>query len=94
MVTAILAVHKTGAAYLPVDPALPARPHRRLLADAQPALIITAAPPACPGPPRPRLPARRLARGARLQLDDPATAAAIDRQPAHRPRPLPTAPAR
>ena len=43
MVTAILAVHKTGAACLPLDPALPPGRIAVLLADARPALIITAA---------------------------------------------------
>src|SRR4029077_19156783 len=41
MITAILAVHKTGAAYLPLDPALPPARIQYLLTDAQPALVIT-----------------------------------------------------
>ena len=85
MVTAILAVHKTGAAYLPVDPALPPARIAVLLADAQPALIITASTAGLPG--GPHGPGPGPAGGGshdttpRLQLDDPATAAAIDRQP-------------
>ncbi len=52
MITAILAVLKTGAAYLPVDPALPPARISVLLDDARPALIITTAtaqPPAAAG---------------------------------------------
>ncbi|WP_284117640.1 non-ribosomal peptide synthase/polyketide synthase [Streptomyces fragilis] len=40
MVTAILAVWKTGAAYLPLDPALPEDRVRYLLDDARPALVL------------------------------------------------------
>ena len=69
MVTAILAVHKTGAAYLPVDPALPAGRIELLLTDAQPALIITTA---TTDPPASAIP--------RLLLDDPATITALARQ--------------
>ena len=76
MVTAILAVLKTGAAYLPVDPALPPGRTQFLLADAAPALIITTAatdPPADPDPAAGPIP--------RLRLDDPAVAAALAAQP-------------
>ncbi|HZR48702.1 MAG TPA: amino acid adenylation domain-containing protein, partial [Streptosporangiaceae bacterium] len=71
MVTAILAVLKTGAAYLPVDPALPPGRIQYLLADAQPALVITTTatdPPASATP--------------RLLLDDPDTTAALAHHPA------------
>ncbi len=71
MITAILAVHKTGAAYLPIDPALPPARIQLLLTDARPALIITtttAQPPGDTAAPR-------------LLLDDPATATAIARHP-------------
>ena len=40
-VVAILAVLKTGAAYLPIDPALPAAPIGSMLADAAPIAAIT-----------------------------------------------------
>ena len=70
MVTAILAVHKTGAAYLPIDPALPPARISHLLTDAQPALIITTT---ATDPPASTIP--------RLFLDDPATITALARQP-------------
>ncbi|MFI5821203.1 non-ribosomal peptide synthase/polyketide synthase [Streptomyces rishiriensis] len=40
MIVAILAVWKSGAAYLPLDPALPAERVRQLLQDARPALVL------------------------------------------------------
>ncbi len=40
-VVTLLAVLKTGAAYLPLDPELPARRREALLADARPVLVIT-----------------------------------------------------
>src|ERR1700678_3906437 len=54
-VTAILAVHKTGAAYLPIDPALPPARISHLLTDAQPALIITTAATDLPASGTPRI---------------------------------------
>ncbi|WP_258348539.1 non-ribosomal peptide synthetase [Saccharopolyspora gregorii] len=39
-VVALLAVLKTGAAYLPLDPDHPAERHREVLADAAPALVV------------------------------------------------------
>ncbi|WP_110933222.1 amino acid adenylation domain-containing protein [Paenibacillus bouchesdurhonensis] len=41
MVAAILAVHKAGAAYLPLDPDYPKERIAYMLADAQPSLILT-----------------------------------------------------
>ena len=43
MVAAVLAVAKTGAAYLPVDPGYPAERIAFMLADARPALVVTTA---------------------------------------------------
>ncbi len=43
LVTALLAVLKAGAAYLPVDPGYPAERIRSMLADARPAVIVAAA---------------------------------------------------
>ncbi len=59
MITAILAVHKTGAAYLPIDPALPPARISFLLTDARPALIITTTTPAARRHRRAPAPARR-----------------------------------
>ncbi|MGW7428024.1 amino acid adenylation domain-containing protein [Streptomyces sp. NPDC054861] len=41
LVTAVLAVLKAGAAYLPVDPELPARRRESVLSDATPHLVLT-----------------------------------------------------
>ncbi|MGV9270945.1 amino acid adenylation domain-containing protein, partial [Kitasatospora sp. NPDC003701] len=43
LVTALLAVLKTGAAYLPIDPALPRRRIDLMLDDARPAVVLTEA---------------------------------------------------
>jgi amino acid adenylation domain-containing protein/non-ribosomal peptide synthase protein (TIGR01720 family) len=43
MLLAILAVHKAGAAYLPLDPDYPAERLAAMLIDAQPGLLLTAA---------------------------------------------------
>ncbi|WP_151772315.1 non-ribosomal peptide synthase/polyketide synthase [Streptomyces abyssomicinicus] len=63
MIVAILAVWKTGAGYLPIDPALPEERIRYLLDDARPALVLDEAAvraaldgPALPAGPRPRAP--------------------------------------
>ncbi|MBV8932766.1 MAG: amino acid adenylation domain-containing protein, partial [Kutzneria sp.] len=71
LVTALLAVLKTGAAYLPIDPGYPATRISYLLTDARPALTI------CTAATSTALPHHQ-----RVQLDDPATAAAITACPA------------
>jgi non-ribosomal peptide synthetase component F len=72
LVTAVLAVVRAGAAYLPLDPAYPPARIGFMLADAAPALTVTTARAAgC-------LPAGGPAR---VVLDDPATAAAVAAAP-------------
>ena len=72
VVVALLAVMKTGAAYLPIDPELPPARIRLMLADAAPVLVVTdrATSAVLPdgGPPR-------------LLADDPAVAAAVAARP-------------
>jgi nonribosomal peptide synthetase DhbF len=69
----LLAVVKTGAAYLPIDPGLPTARIAFMLADAAPALVVTDA-----------ARSARLPEGgqARLLADDPATVAAVAACPA------------
>jgi amino acid adenylation domain-containing protein/non-ribosomal peptide synthase protein (TIGR01720 family) len=45
MVVAVLAVAKSGAAYVPVDPGLPAAVTERMLADVEPVTVLTDVPP-------------------------------------------------
>ncbi|NYV76462.1 amino acid adenylation domain-containing protein, partial [Streptomyces sp. UH6] len=74
LVVAILAVLKTGAAYVPVDPEYPAARIAYLLDDARPVLTVTDA-----------RSAERLPEGGavgRLVLDDPETAALVAGCPA------------
>ncbi|MFJ1791042.1 amino acid adenylation domain-containing protein [Kitasatospora griseola] len=68
LVTALLAVAKTGAAYLPVDPGYPAERIDYMLRDAEPTLLLTLRADAgsLPGGPVPR-----------LLLDAPETAAEL-----------------
>ncbi|MCZ7462168.1 non-ribosomal peptide synthetase [Streptomyces sp. WMMC940] len=69
---AVLAVHKSGAAYLPLDPDAPPERTAHVLADARPVLTVTTADLAAALPP-----------GAdRLVLDDPTTAERIAAQDA------------
>ncbi|MFI1198400.1 non-ribosomal peptide synthase/polyketide synthase [Streptomyces sp. NPDC020883] len=88
MIVALVAVLRTGAAYLPLDPELPADRIAGLLADAAPALLVTTT-----------AVAGRLTGSAcpRLLLDDPAVRADLDRRPTTGPaparRPLPEHPA-
>ncbi|MFJ4190007.1 amino acid adenylation domain-containing protein [Kitasatospora sp. NPDC089509] len=77
-VVAVLAVLKTGAAYLPVDPAYPRERIAYLLDDSAPLAVLSH------GTVAQRLPETRSAPV--LLLDDPATAAAIAAAPAHDPR--------
>ncbi|MEU5211497.1 non-ribosomal peptide synthase/polyketide synthase [Streptomyces sp. NPDC020742] len=91
LLVAIVAVLKTGAAYLPLDPQLPAGRLAHLLADTAPALLVTTTTTGA------------VAGGAgdstvpRLMLDDPAVRADLAARPATGPaparRPLPESPA-
>ncbi|MFD3514399.1 amino acid adenylation domain-containing protein [Streptomyces sp. NPDC058657] len=72
MVTALLAVLKTGAAYVPIDPEYPADRVAYMLADAAPVLLLTDQETAA------ALPASTAPEVPRLVLDDPATARALD----------------
>ncbi|MFE9450989.1 non-ribosomal peptide synthase/polyketide synthase [Streptomyces sp. NPDC006739] len=89
LVVGVLAVLKTGAAYLPVDPGLPADRISRLLADAGPVALVTTTEAA----------ARAEGTGVPvLALDDPAVRADLAHRPAAGPedparRPLPESPA-
>ncbi|MER6799702.1 non-ribosomal peptide synthetase, partial [Amycolatopsis mediterranei] len=66
LVTAILAVLKTGAAYLPLDPGYPADRIAFMLEDAAPALVLAVADTAVPGA---------------VLLDDPANLAGVSDAP-------------
>ncbi|MFF1410922.1 amino acid adenylation domain-containing protein, partial [Streptomyces sp. NPDC058289] len=71
---ALLAVLKTGAAYMPVDPAYPADRIAYLLQDADPALVLTV------GETEEMLPAG--SRTPRLVLDAPEVVASLESRPA------------
>ncbi|MFI9599853.1 amino acid adenylation domain-containing protein [Streptomyces sp. NPDC052043] len=75
LAVAVLAVHKAGAAYLPVDPDYPAERIAHMLTDARPGVVLTttALAPALP-------PGDRLV----VELDDPATAARVAAAPGDR----------
>ncbi|MEU1707404.1 non-ribosomal peptide synthase/polyketide synthase [Streptomyces sp. NPDC005706] len=83
LVVAVLAVLRTGAAYLPIDPNLPAERVRHLLADARPVALVTTG----QGAAGPDVPS--------LLLDDPGVRADLARRPATGParRALPESPA-
>ncbi|WP_131732593.1 non-ribosomal peptide synthetase [Actinomadura formosensis] len=77
LVIAVLAVLKAGAAYLPLDPGLPARRLRYMLDDARPALLLA-----------PRDMASDVAEPDAVRtvlLDDPAVRAALDGRASRRP---------
>ncbi|MFE4519942.1 amino acid adenylation domain-containing protein, partial [Kitasatospora sp. NPDC056783] len=84
LVVAVLAVLKTGAAYLPLDPGLPAERREELLRDAAPVALVTQEEPAGVGVPV-------------LALADPGVRADLARRPAGPlgpdRRPLPDSPA-
>ncbi|MFD6285592.1 non-ribosomal peptide synthase/polyketide synthase [Streptomyces sp. NPDC060205] len=93
LVVAVLAVLKTGAAYLPVDPKLPAERVAQLLADAAPVTLVTTTPMAT-------MEAAGRVRDTGvplLVLDTPDVRADLARRPATGPaparRPLPESPA-
>jgi aspartate racemase len=73
-VVALLAIVKTGAAYLPVDPAYPAARVAGMLADARPALLLTSG----------EFADRHPDHGS-VRLDDPAVRADVAARPARRP---------
>ncbi|MDN3356469.1 non-ribosomal peptide synthetase [Actinomadura sp. DC4] len=76
MVVAVLAVAKTGAGFVPVDPDYPAARVAFMLADARPACVVTTAGTA-PSLPEDGVP--------HVLLDDPATAWALAARPDHAP---------
>ncbi|WP_328918276.1 amino acid adenylation domain-containing protein [Streptomyces jietaisiensis] len=74
LIVALLAVLKSGAGYLPIDPEYPAERIAFMLADADPALTLTTS-----------AVAARPAAGPTLLLDDPEVLAALDALPAGAP---------
>ncbi|MFK3984766.1 amino acid adenylation domain-containing protein [Micromonospora sp. NPDC050397] len=76
LVVALLAVLKTGAGYLPIEPADPPDRNALMLADARPALTLTD---------RAGVDALPPAASPMLVLDEPATARSIAARPAHGP---------
>lgn len=71
LITAVLAVLKTGAAYLPLDPAYPPARLRYMLTDARPAAVLTTTAGTLPPHDLPT-----------VTLDDPATASRLAALPA------------
>ncbi|KOU27823.1 thioester reductase, partial [Streptomyces sp. WM6372] len=74
LVVALLAVVKTGAAYVPIDPEYPADRIAHMLRDADPVFVVTQAETA------EKLPAEPAAHVSRLVLDDPATRTLLEGQ--------------
>ncbi|MFE4977995.1 amino acid adenylation domain-containing protein, partial [Kitasatospora sp. NPDC056651] len=72
LVTAVLAVQKAGAAYLPIDPDYPAERLEYMLRDAAPSCVLTTS----------EAVAAVTGNAPRVLLDDPATAAEIAARPA------------
>ncbi|MFF3731963.1 amino acid adenylation domain-containing protein [Streptomyces sp. NPDC002476] len=83
MVTTLLAVLKTGAAYLPLDPEFPTRRIEQMLTDADPALLVTTGATAAALPER----------ADPLLLDDADVRAELAAAPDTAPRPGPLPPA-
>jgi amino acid adenylation domain-containing protein len=80
LILTVLAITKTGAAYLPVDPAYPVARINAMLTGATPACIITTSDLAAGD-----LAATLADRAGRLILDDATTAATLTAQPATNP---------
>ncbi|NKI43821.1 non-ribosomal peptide synthetase [Streptomyces physcomitrii] len=74
LIEAVLAVAKTGAAYVPVDPRYPAARIRHTLADARPALLLTTT----------GTDTGESTGVPVVDLDDPELRALLDRTPGHR----------
>ncbi|PTH90221.1 hypothetical protein C9J60_04460 [Streptomyces sp. A244] len=77
LIVSLLAVLKTGAAYLPLDPGYPAERIAAMLADARPALLVSTTGTVGRLPSTDSVP--------RLLLDDPSTQDALCQAPAPRP---------
>ncbi|MFJ4095287.1 amino acid adenylation domain-containing protein [Kitasatospora sp. NPDC089913] len=82
LVVAVLAVLKTGAAYVPMDPAAPADRRAFMLGDSRPALLVTAGDADGPAD---AADAGQRSEVPRLVLDAPATAAALAEEPSTAP---------
>ncbi|MFD4948619.1 amino acid adenylation domain-containing protein, partial [Streptomyces sp. NPDC058409] len=77
LVVALLAVVKTGAGYVPIDPEYPADRIAHMLQDADPVLVITDAETSR------KLPAGAAAHVSRLVLDEPAVRTLLEDQDPH-----------
>ncbi|MFC1439472.1 amino acid adenylation domain-containing protein [Streptacidiphilus sp. N1-10] len=78
-ITTVLAVTKTGAAFIPIDLAYPADRINHILADARPGLLVTTA--------QTGLAQTGLAHRRTLHLDDPEVQNALGHEPAGNPAP-------
>ncbi|WP_250405592.1 AMP-binding protein, partial [Streptomyces cellostaticus] len=74
LVVALLAVVKTGAGYVPIDPEYPAERIAHMLRDADPVFVVTHAETA------EKLPAEASAHARRIILDDPASQTLLEGQ--------------